>query len=31
MKFENISGGLGGNLNFEMIEKFKWGKNFDEF
>ena len=25
MKFANISGGFGGNLNFELIEKFPWG------
>jgi len=31
MKFANISGGFGGNLNFELIEKFPWGTPFAEF
>ena len=25
MKFANISGGFGRDLNFELIEKFPWG------
>ena len=31
MKFANISGGFGRNLNFELIEKFPWGTPFAEF
>ena len=34
MKFANTSGGFGGNLNFELIEKFPWGTpllNFQNF
>ena len=34
MKFANISGGFGGDLNFELIEKFPWGTpllNFQNF
>ena len=31
LKFANISGGFGGNLNFKLIEKFPWGTPFAEF
>ena len=31
MKFANISGGFGGDLNIELIEKFPWGTHFAEF
>ena len=31
MKFVNISGGFGTNLNFELIEKFSTGTPFAEF
>ena len=31
MKFANISGSFGGNLNFELIEKFPWRTPFAEF
>ena len=31
IKFANISGGFGGDLNFELIEKFPWGSPFAKF
>ena len=31
MKLANISGGFGGDLNFELIEEFPWGTPFAEF
>ena len=34
MKFANISSGFGGDLDFELIEKFPWGTpllNFQKF